>query len=85
MMNNVLVSTPNSQLLYVPFTLSSYYKTDDKYTCNEAQTFLEKQLQNLKLLNTSGEKERNTFFNKVQSKIYALVQLIRATQTLDFE
>ncbi|MCC1483215.1 helix-turn-helix domain-containing protein [Winogradskyella immobilis] len=85
MNNNVLVSTPNSQLLYVPFTLLSYYKTDDKYTCNEAQTFLEKQLQNSKLLNTSGEKERNMFFNKIQSKIDALIHLIEAKAQLDFE
>lgn len=85
MNNHVLVSSPNSQLLYVPFTLLSYYKTDDKYTCKEAEEFLEKQLQNSKLLNTSGEKERNTFFNKIESKIEALIQLIKATQILDFE
>ena len=72
-------------MLYVPFTLLSYYKTSDKHTCKEAAIFLEKQLQNSKLLNTSGEKEQNTFFNKLYTKIDALNQLITATQNLDFE
>ncbi|MDO5979853.1 hypothetical protein [Flavivirga spongiicola] len=85
MNNNVLVSTPDAQMLYVPFTLLSYYKTADKHTCNEANTFLKKQLQNSKLLNTAGEKERNTFFNKIYSKIDALYNLIEATKLLDFE
>ena len=85
MNNNVLVSTPESQLLYVPFTLLSYYKTADKHTCKEAETFLLKQLQNSKLLNSAGEKERNSFFNKIYSKIDALINLIKATQLLDFE
>ncbi len=85
MNNNVLVSTPNSQLLYVPFTLLSYYKTEDKHTCKEAERFLKKQLQNSKLLNTAGEKARNSFFNKLYAKIDALKQLIEATQLLDFE
>ncbi|WGD35309.1 hypothetical protein [Olleya sp. YS] len=85
MNNNVLVSTPESKLLYVPFTLLSYYKTSDSYTCKEAEVFLNKQLQNSKLLNTAGEKERNTFFNKIEAKIGALHNLIKATQVLDFE
>ncbi len=85
MNNNVLVSTPNHQLLYVPFTLLSYYKTQDVHTCKEAEGFLKKQLQSSKLLNTAGEKERHTFFNKLYAKIEALRQLIEATQLLDFE
>jgi hypothetical protein len=85
MNNNVLVSTPEAQLLYVPFTLLSYYKTGDKYTCKEAEFFLNKQLKNSKLLNTAGEKERNTFFNRIYSKIDALSNLIKATKVLDFE
>ncbi|GGI56737.1 hypothetical protein [Winogradskyella haliclonae] len=85
MNNNVLVSAPNLQSLYVPFTLLSYYKTSNKYTCAEAEVFLNKQLQNSKLLNAAGEKERNTFFNKIYSKIDALFQLIEATEVLDFE
>lgn len=85
MNNNVLVKTQNAQMLYVPFTLLSYYKTSDKLTCKEAEDFLKKQLRNSKLLNTAGEKERNTFFNKIYAKIDALKKLIETTQVLDFE
>jgi len=85
MNNNVLVNTPHTQMLYVPFTLLSYYKTSDKHTCKEAETFLNKQLQNSKLLNTAGEKERNTFFNKIYTKINALKKLVEATTILNFE
>lgn len=85
MNNNVLVSTPSTRVLYVPFTLLSYYKTSDSHTSKEADRFLKKQLQNSKLLNTAGEKERNTFFNKLFAKIDALKQLIEATVLLGFE
>jgi len=85
MNNHVLVSTHNSQLLYVPFTFLSYYKTEDKLTCNEAKIFMDKQLQESKLLNTVGEKERNVFINKMTKKIDALYQIIEATQVLNFE
>jgi hypothetical protein len=85
MNNNVLVSTPNQYSLFVPFTILSYYQTSDKLTCLEAEVFLNKQLESSKLLNTAGEKEKLTFFNKIYSKIDALYQLISATQVLDFE
>lgn len=85
MNNNVLVSTPDQQSLFVPFTILSYYQTSDKITCKEAEAFLTKQLQSSKLLNTAGEKEKLSFFNKLFAKINALYQLIEATQVLDFE
>ena len=85
MNNNVLISTPFSKSLYVPFTILSYYKTNDNITCNEAEDFLLKQLSNSKLLNTAGEKEQKTFFNKIYKKINSLNQLIEATKELDFQ
>lgn len=85
MNNNVLVSTPNTQSLFVPFTILSYYQTSDKITCNQAKDFLNKQLQSSKLLNTSGERERQLFFNKIYTKISALQKLIEASTILDFE
>ena len=80
MNNNVLVNTPHQQSLFVPFTILSYYQTSDKITCEQAEEFLNKQLQSSKLLNTAGEKEKLTFFNKIHSKIDALYQLIEAAQ-----
>ena len=85
MNNNVLVSTPNQKSLYVPFSILSYYLTNDIQTCKQAEEYLNQQLQHSKLLNASGEKEKRTFFNKINSKINALQQLIEATEILDFE
>lgn len=85
MNNNVLVTTPQQQSLFVPFTILSYYQTSDKITCQQAEEFLDKQLQSSKLLNKSGEREKQVFFNKIHSKIEALHQLIQAQELLDFE
>ena len=85
MNNNVLVTTPHQKSLYVPFSILSYYLTSDALTCEQAQDYLKQQLQHSKLLNTSGEKEKRTFFNRINAKIEALKQLIKATQVLDFE
>lgn len=85
MNNNIYAAIGDEQSLYIPFTLLSYYRTSDRDTCNHAKEYLDKQLQHSKLLNTAGEKERNTFFNKLHQKIDALLQLITATKMLDFE
>ncbi len=85
MNNNVLVSTQNQQSLYVPFSILSYYLTTDAITCEQAKAYFKQQLQHSKLLNSSGEKEKHMFFNKIYAKIDALKQLIEAKQVLDFE
>ncbi|WP_299209153.1 hypothetical protein [uncultured Dokdonia sp.] len=85
MNNNIYAQVEDQQSLYIPFTLLSYYRTSDRITCDHAKTYLDKQLQHSKLLNTAGEKERNDFFNKVHKKIQALEYLISASEALDFE
>ena len=85
MNNNVLVNTASQQLLFVPFTMLSYYVTHDSLTCKQAQDYLQKQLQQSKLLNSSGEKEKKAFFGKMFHKIKTLQQLITSQQFLDFE
>lgn len=85
MNNHVLISTKQQQSLFVPFTMLSYYMTSDKRTCLEAKEYFEKQLKHSKLLNASGEKEQNSFYNKMMGKVEALLQLIQAESILDFE
>ncbi|MEL6812085.1 MAG: hypothetical protein AAFP76_12195 [Bacteroidota bacterium] len=85
MNNQVLVQTPRQQSLYVPFSMLSYYLTNDEITCKQAETYFMKQLEHSKLLDQAGEKERNSFFNKILAKVDALKQLISAKQLLDFE
>ena len=85
MNNNIYAQVQDQQSLYIPFTLLSYYRTSDRDTCTHAKTYLDKQLQHSTLLSTAGEKEQNTFFNKIYKKISALENLIRASETLDFQ
>lgn len=85
MNNSVLINSEQANFFYTPFTMLSYYKTNDKQTYLEAELFFQKQLSSSKMLNTSGAKEQKTFFNKIHGKIDALEQLIRATLTLDFQ
>lgn len=85
MNNNVLIVTKHQKSLFVPFNMLSYYTTSDQRTCHQAQAYFHKQLKHSKLLNTSGEKEQNTFYNKMMAKVEALSQLIQAENVLDFE
>ena len=85
MNNRVLVKTPTERSLYVPFTILSYYRTNDVITCNQAEEFLKIQMNGSKLLSAVGERERNLFFNKIHKKIDALRSLVSATNVLDFE
>ncbi|MBQ4822329.1 hypothetical protein [Aquimarina sp. MMG016] len=85
MNNRVLVKTPSERSLYVPFTILSYYRTNDVITCDQAEKFLTIQMNGSKLLSTVGEKERNLFFNKIYKKIDALRSLITAKNILEFE
>lgn len=85
MSNNVLIETPQKKALYVPHAMLSYYLTNDKLTCNQAKQNFSRQLKHSKLLNTSGEKEQNQFYNRMLQKVTALMQLISAENILDFE
>lgn len=85
MNNTVLVRTPEVKSLYVPFTILSYYHTHDELTCAEAEAYFDKELKSSKLLNTAGEKEQKNFFNKINTKIETLKNLINATVNFEFE
>lgn len=85
MNNNVLIVTPKEQSLFVPCAMLSYFNTSDIITCLEAKQYFDKQLYHSKLMNTSGEKEQNQFYNKLVQKIDALISLIKASEILDFE
>lgn len=85
MNNNVLVITPEKQSLFVPSSMLSYFRTSDRLTCMEAKRYFDKQLYHSKLLNTTGEKEQNIFYNKMIQKVEALKKMIEAENVLDFE
>lgn len=67
--NNVLISDQQKKSLFVPYTMLGYYITNDENTCKTVYDFFQYQLNNSKLLNTAGTKDKKMFFNRVYQKI----------------
>ncbi|KGO87653.1 hypothetical protein Q765_05855 [Flavobacterium rivuli WB 3.3-2 = DSM 21788] len=67
--NNVLVSSPKQQSLFVPYTMLGYFITQDTDTCTNAADYFKHQVKNSKSLNLSGTRDRKLFFNKAHQKV----------------
>lgn len=67
--NNVLVGNNDRKSLFVPHTMLGYFITNDKDSCRHAFNFYQHQLNNSRLLNTAGTRDKKMFFNKVYQKI----------------
>ena len=76
--NNVLLSAPQKQSLFVPYTMLGYFITDDLDTCTNAQSFFKQQLKNSKSLNLSGTRDRKVFFNRAHQKVDLYIQRMQA-------
>lgn len=82
--NNVLVTAPEKQALFVPYTMLGYFITNDKPTCNNALEFFKHQVKNSKSLNDSGTRDRKIFFNRASQKIDFYMQRIENDAKIDF-
>ncbi len=82
--NKMLIKTPLGSSLYVQYTAFNYFNTTDKDTCDHTTEYLDRLLKDCRFLNTSNDKEKNTFFNKMLSKIESLEEHILGQQVLDF-
>lgn len=67
--NSVLLSSQKEKSLFVPYNMVGYFITEDKETCIEAEAFFKHQCYNSKFLQSSGKRDRNLFFNRMQLKI----------------
>lgn len=67
--NTVLLTSDDEKSLFVPYNMVGYFITEDKETCIEAEDFFKHQCYNSKLLQSSGKRDRNLFFNRMQLKI----------------
>lgn len=67
--NNVLFETNNRLTLFVPYTLLGYFITKDKESCENVENFFKQQIKNSIPLNSTGIREQNQFFNKMNRKI----------------
>ncbi len=70
--NCLMVTTDHQKVFFVPFTVLTYFKVEHKETCELMYGFLQKQMNNSKLIVNSGEKDRAQFFNRMHRKIQQL-------------
>ena len=67
--NDIFFHHPQQSLFAIPVNMFGYILINDDKTCKETQNYFEHQIQNSKSLNTSGNKDRKKFFNKMYEQI----------------
>lgn len=82
--NNVLVSAPQQQSLFVPYTMLGYFITEDAGTCTNALAFFKHQLASSKSLSLSGTRDRKIFFNRAHQKVDLYIQRMQAEADAGF-
>jgi len=82
--NNMLIETPAKLTMFIPYTLLGYFITDNAESCKNAHRFFSQQIDNSKLLNQSGIKDQNQFFNKAFRKIDYYIDKLNNQVDLQF-
>lgn len=74
--NDIFFHHPQQSLFAIPTNMFGYLLINDDKTCLETHNYFEHQIKNSKSLNTSGNRERKKFFNKIYLQIEDLQQKI---------
>ncbi len=74
--NDIFFHHPQQSLFAIPTNMFGYLLINDDKTCKETQNYFEHQIKNSKSLNTSGNRDRKIFFNKIYLQIEDLQQKI---------
>ncbi|WP_344824645.1 XRE family transcriptional regulator [Chryseobacterium ginsenosidimutans] len=72
--NDIFFHHPKQSLFALPTNMFGYILINDAKTCNETLNYFEHQIKNSKSLNTSGNRDRKIFFNKMYQQIENLSQ-----------
>lgn len=75
--NDIFFHHPQQSLFAIPTNMFGYLLINDDKTCLETHNYFEHQIKNSKSLNTSGNRERKKFFNKIYLQIEDLQQKLR--------
>lgn len=81
--NNVLLTAPEKQSLFVPYTMLGYFITSDEATCTNARDFFVQQVKSSKSLNDSGLRDRKLFFNKARQKVTLYIGKLEQDMALE--
>lgn len=82
--NNMLIEANKKLTMFIPYTLLGYFITDDEESCKNVHTFFNQQIDNSKLLNQSGIRDQNQFFDKAFRKIDYYMEKINNQVDLQF-
>ena len=82
--NTVMIVTSFQKVFFSPFTVLSYFKIENKDTCEMMHNFLKKQMSNSKLLATAGERDRTLFFKRIHQKISIVKERINMDDKMTF-
>ncbi len=72
--NDIFFHHPQQSLFAIPINMFGYILVNDAKTCSETRNYFEHQIKNSKSLNTSGNRDRKIFFNKMYNQIESLKQ-----------
>lgn len=72
--NDIFFHHPQQSLFAIPTNMFGYILINDEKTCKETRNYFEHQIKNSKSLNTSGNRDRKIFFNKMYQQIENLIQ-----------
>ncbi len=72
--NDIFFHHPQQSLFAIPINMFGYILINDAKTCSETRNYFEHQIKNSKSLNTSGNRDRKIFFNKMYNQIESLKQ-----------
>lgn len=75
--NNILFKNEYQSSFFIPFNMFGYMMTNDDNTCSDTLVYFEHEIKNSKSLNTSGNRERKMFFNKMYDQIENLKQKLK--------
>jgi hypothetical protein len=67
--NNILFKNEYQSSFFIPFNMFGYMMTNDEKTCSDTLIYFEHEIKNSKSLNSSGNRERKMFFNKIYRQI----------------
>lgn len=72
--NDIFFHHPNQSLFALPANMFGYILINDAKICSETLNYFEHQIKNSKSMNTSGNRDRKIFFNKMYGQIENLNQ-----------
>lgn len=67
--NDIFFHHPNQSLFALPANMFGYILINDAKICSETLNYFEHQIKNSKSMNTSGNRDRKIFFNKMYGQI----------------